>query len=122
MSLGRGLVNLELIAELINSQRADGQPIQANNRVIWSGLLNSRDIRNEFWQDTVRAMELLSREIPAAFRSFNRSAVAEARSALDRDAAAHTRCMDLPRNRACAWALTMTIAEVINRVNSDGTN
>lgn len=118
MSLVTGIKNCEAITDLLNGIIQDtGRAIDTDNRLIWKGLLNAAEIRNEFWSDTIQAMEMLERESRENFHSFNREAVWAAREALDTDSPAHTRCMDQSHNKGRTWRLCMTIREVINSIN-----
>ena len=117
-NLVAGVVNCELIADLLNGIIQDtGQAIQTDNKMIWAGLLNSPHITNAFWDQTLEAMEMLAREVPRCFRPFNRTAVQEARAALDQHREINRRCMDMKQNKARTWRLIMTIREVINEIN-----
>lgn len=118
MNLVNGVKNCEAITDLLNGIiQETGQAIDIDNSRIWKGFLHQAAVDNEFWQDTVMAMEMLEREATYAFKAFNREAVWAAREALDLGRNKNGRCMDQKHNKGKTWRLIMSIREVINAVN-----
>ena len=117
-NLVAGVKNCEIIADMLNGIIKDtGKAIDIDNKTIWSGFLHQREVDNEFWQQTLEAMEMLVREVPKKFRPFNRSALFDAREALAQHWEDNPRCMDMKPNKGKTWRLIMTIREVINEIN-----
>lgn len=118
MSLVTGVKNCEAITDLLNGIIQDtGRAIDIDNQVIWSGFLHQREVDNEFWDQTLQAMEMLAREVPRKFKPFNRSALFDARQALSQHWEDNPRCMDTKPNKGKTWKLIMSIREVINEIN-----
>ena len=118
MSLVNGVKNCEAITDLLNGIIKDtGKAIDIDNQKIWSGFLHQREVDNEFWEQTLDAMEMLVREVPRKFKPFNREAVYNAREALKSCSQNHPRCMDQKDNKGKTWKLIMSIREVINAIN-----
>jgi oligoendopeptidase F len=118
MSLVNGVKNCEAITDLLNGIIKDtGKAIDIDNQKIWSGFLHQREVDNEFWEQTLDAMEMLVREVPRKFKPFNREAVYNAREALKSFSSNHPRCMDQKENKGKTWKLIMTVREVINAIN-----
>lgn len=118
MSLVNGVKNCEAITDLLNGIIKDtGRAIDIDNQKIWSGFLHQREVDNEFWAETLEAMEMLVREVPRKFKPFNREAVYNAREALNKSWDLHPRCMDQKDNKGKTWKLIMSVREVINEIN-----
>jgi oligoendopeptidase F len=118
MSLTNGIKNCEAITDLLNNIiTSTGQAIDIDNATIWRGFLHQPDVNNEFWEQTIQAMEMLERECRKNFKTFHREALWAARLALDQDRACHARCMDTKLNKGKTWRLIMSIREVINSIN-----
>ena len=118
MNLVNGIKNCEAITDLLNGIiQTTGKAIDIDNQKIWAGFLHQREVDNEFWEDTIAAMEMLEREAKEAFKAFNREAVWAARQALDENRTQHPRCMDQKTAKGKTWRLIMSIREVINAVN-----
>jgi hypothetical protein len=118
MSLVNGVKNCEAITDLLNGIILEtGKAIDIDNQKIWSGFLHQREVDNEFWKETIEAMEMLVREVPRKFKPFNREAVFNAREALTNSSDNHPRCMDQRENKGKTWKLIMSIREVINEIN-----
>lgn len=118
MSLVNGVKNCEAITDLLNGIIKDtGKAIDIDNQSIWKGFLHQSDVDNEFWEDTIQAMEMLERECRDKFKVFNREAVWNAREALDAGKSSHPRTMDTKFNKGKTWKLIMSIREVINEIN-----
>jgi hypothetical protein len=118
MSLVNGVKNCESITDLLNGIIVDtGKAIDIDNQQIWRGFLHQPEVNNDFWSDTIQAMEMLERECRDNFKGFNREAVWTAREAFDLSRADHPRCMDQSKNKGKTWKLIMTIREVINAIN-----
>ena len=118
MSLTNGIKNCEAIADLLNGIiESTGKAIDIDNKMIWQGFLHQPEVDNEFWEDTIQAMEMLERECRANFKAFHKEAVWAAREALDAGSADHARCMDTKFNKGKTWKLIMSIREVINSIN-----
>lgn len=118
MSLVNGVKNCESITDLLNGIIVDtGKAIDIDNQMIWKGFLHQPEVNNDFWSDTIQAMEMLERECKHNFKAFNREAVWAAREAFDLSRADHPRCMDQSKNKGKTWKLIMSIREVINAVN-----
>ena len=117
-NLVAGVKNCEMITDLLNGIIQDtGKAIDIDNQMIWAGFLHQREVDNEFWDQTIQAMEMLVREVPRKFRPFNRSAVSDARQALAQHWESSPRCMDTKPTKGKTWRLIMTIREVINEIN-----
>jgi len=113
-----GVKNCEMITDLLNGIIKDTKrAIDLDNKQIWKGFLHQRAVDNEFWEDTISAMEMLEREARSAFKPFNLQAVWTAREVFDLAKADHPRCMDQSARKGKTWKLIMTIREVINSVN-----
>lgn len=118
MSLTAGVKNCEAIADLLNDIIVStGKPIDIDNQMIWGGFLHQPEVDNDFWEDTLAAMEMLERECKRAFKPFNREAVWAAREALDAGKSGHPRTMDTKFNKGKTWKLIMSIREVVNSIN-----
>lgn len=118
MSLVNGVKNCEAITDLLNGIIQDtGKAIDIDNQSIWAGFLHQREVDNEFWEDTIQALEMLERECRWAFKGFHREALWTARSALDEHRTEHPRCMDQKSNKGKTWKLIMSTREVINAIN-----
>jgi hypothetical protein len=113
-----GVRNCEMITDLLNHIIQDtGKAIDIDNQLIWAGFLHQREVDNEFWHQTIEAMEMLAREVPKKFKPFNRSALFDVRQALTQHWESNPRCMDQKVNKGKTWRLIMTIREVINEIN-----
>lgn len=118
MSLVNGVKNCEAITDLLNGIiQTTGKAIDIDNQLIWRDFLHQPEVNNEFWEDTIQAMEMLARELPKTFKDFNRQAVWDARSALDEYKDSNPRSMDTKPCKGKTWKLIMSIREVINAVN-----
>ncbi len=118
MSIVDGVKNCEAITDLLNGIiQETGRAIDIDNQQIWRGFLHQREVDNEFWEQTIQAMEMLQRECRDKFKAFHREAVWNARAALDDHKADHPRCMDQRENKGKTWKLIMSIREVINEIN-----
>lgn len=118
MSLVNGVKNCEAITDLLNGIiTSTGKAIDIDNQMIWKGFLHQREVDNEFWEDTIQAMEMLERECRAKFKGFNHEALWAAREALDTGKSEHPRTMDTKFNKGKTWKLIMSIREVINEIN-----
>lgn len=118
MSLVNGVKNCEAITNLLNGIILEtGKAIDIDNQSIWKGFLHQREVDNEFWEDTIQAMEMLERECRGAFKAFHREALWAAREALDTGKNDHPRCMDQKATKGKTWKLIMSIREVINAIN-----
>ena len=118
MNLVNGIKNCEHITNLLNHIIKDtGTAIAIDNKKIWTGFLHQRDIDNDFWLDTIDAMEMLVREVPRKFRPFHRDAIIAARTAWIRWSDDNPRCMDQKENKGITWRLIMSVREVINAIN-----
>ncbi len=118
MSLVNGVKNCEAITDLLNGIiKNTGKAIDIDNQDIWKGFLHQREVDNEFWEDTIQALEMLERECRQAFKGFHREALWGAREALDACKNDHPRCMDQSKNKGKTWKLIMSIREVINAIN-----
>ena len=118
MSLVNGVKNCEAITDLLNGIITNtGKAIDIDNQDIWRGFLHQREVDNEFWEDTIQALEMLERECRANFKGFNHEALWAAREALDACKNDHPRCMDQKNNKGKTWKLIMSIREVVNSIN-----
>lgn len=114
----QGVKNCEAITDLLNGIIKDtGTAIAIDNADIWKGFLHKKAIDNDFWDDTITAMEMLREKAPGAFKTFNSTAVNEARWALTGSKSEHPRCMDTKEHKGKTWKLIMCIREVINAIN-----
>jgi len=114
----QGVKNCELITDLLNEIIQDtGKAIEIDNSKIWKGFLHQKSVDNGFWDDTITAMEMLREKAPASFKTFNITAVNEARWALTAGKTSHPRTLDTKENKGKEWKLIMSIREVINSIN-----
>lgn len=114
----QGVKNCEEIADLLNGIiQKTGTGIEIDNQDIWKGFLHKKSTDNDYWDDTLAAMEMLREKAPGAFKTFNSTAVNEARWAHTAGKHDHPRCMDTKENKGKAWKAIMSIREVINNIN-----
>jgi len=114
----KGCDNCQEIANLLNNIiKTTGTAIAIDNQDIWKGFLHKKSTDNEYWDDTLTAMEMFRQAKPGAFKTFNVTAVNEARWALTSGKALHPRCLDTKENKGKAWKLIMSIREVVNSIH-----
>lgn len=116
-----GVRNCEIIAEHLNEIIAKTGRIDINNKEIWQGFLHQPEINNQFWEETLSALEMLMREAPDCFTATNKNQIWDARSVFDEYKDRHPRVLDSTQAgkslKGYAWKTMMTTREVINAIN-----
>lgn len=113
----KGCDNCREIADRLNNIiQSTGTAIAIDNQKIWKDFLHKKDVDNEYWDDTLTALEMLRQNAPGAFKTFNSTAINEARWALTAGKSSHPRCLDTKENKGKEWKLIMSIREVVNAI------
>lgn len=116
-----GIKNCEMITEMLNGIIRESGRIDINNKTIWQGFLHQPEVDNEFWEDTLTALEALMDHAPYAWSVVNKGQIWDARSAFDQNKHLHHRCLDAKIGgkslKGFAWKTIMTTREVINAIN-----
>lgn len=116
-----GVRNCEIITDLLNEIINRTGKIDINNPDIWQGFLHQPEIDNQFWEDTLGALEMLMEHAPDAWEAYNKTQIWEARRKFEEYKARHPRVFDTKQDgeslKGYAWKTIMTVREVVNRIN-----
>lgn len=117
----RGVDNLKMITALLNGIIQESGKIDINNKMIWQGFLHQPEIDNQFWEDSLMALEWLMECAPEDFTATNKAQIWDARSAFDQYKHLNPRVWDSKvqgkSQKGYAWKTIMTAREVINKIN-----
>lgn len=105
----------DITATLNEIIETTGKKIDINNTKIWKEYLHTWD--NNDWQDIFSAVEAVLFQRPDIFKKYHIKNYEEALMVLKLGLGLSDRVLDKKQNKKHAWAMIMTLREVLNTLN-----
>jgi len=92
-----------------------GKKIDINNPVIWGDFLHRWD--NADWENILSAFDAVLQQRPDLMKPFHKNNYERAITTLNMGKSSSDRVLDKKANKRIAWAMIMTLREVLNELN-----